>query len=734
MEEYVVTVKSGVNLDEFYDDMETLGGCDCIPEREVECSNRRPISRNTEYILTSEEAEVLKNDSRILDVVSKQFLNSLIVKPSWTQTSSDWDKSGISASTNINWGLYRCIRGSQVSNWGSNGTVDQSATITTTSSGKNVDVVIVDGHLDPSHPEFAVNSDGTGGSRVIQYNWYQHTNQLGLGANGFYIYPTGADLLNSEDNHGMHVAGTVAGNTQGWARDANIYNISPYSQRTPNTTAAQYIFDYIRAWHNKKTINPLTGRINPTILNNSWSYFYTVVRSNISSVSYRGTTYSGAPTNTQLQSYGIVDFDSTNVYPLFYGSSLIADIEDAVNDGIIFVAAAANDSTKIDIEGGTDYDNYISATYQGGGPYAFYYHRGSSNSSASRTGVAGGTTTARITLTSSTVSSGADAPESIYSTLSGVTGAANSNPQLSWSVSGLPSGVTVSSYRIHIEDLSTVDKFVHWHLTGIRPSVTSINLGSTSLPEGATKQNTSWPSQTSPYVNTIGYGGPAPPSGKHNYRITISAFLSGSSSVLVKGLEFYAGSGSVVANAATATYQNQSSVVTQTVPGQRLSVCVGAVSSLVNESKATFSNCGPRVDVYAPGVNIISSLHTSGGSTTLVDDSRNSSYKLGKYQGTSMASPQVCGILACLLEQYPSMNQADIHEYLKQHSTKNQMTTTNGGYTDNTDLQNSENSYIFYKQERLETGVSVPRYSYSSRKADTAGVKYPRTNYKVTKN
>ena len=27
----------------------------------------------------------------------------------------------------------------------------------------------------------------------------------------------------------MHVAGTVAGNTQGWARDSNIYYISPYS-------------------------------------------------------------------------------------------------------------------------------------------------------------------------------------------------------------------------------------------------------------------------------------------------------------------------------------------------------------------------------------------------------------------------------------------------------------------------------------------------------------------------
>jgi subtilisin family serine protease len=169
------------------------------------------------------------------------------------------------------------------------------------------------------------------------------------------------------------------------------------------------------------------------------------------------------------------------------------------------------------------------------------------------------------------------------------------------------------------------------------------------------------------------------------------------------------------------------------VGGQRLSVCVGAASALVNESKATFSNCGPRIDIYAPGVNIISPLHTSGGSATLVNDSRNSSYKLGKYQGTSMASPQVCGILACALEQYPNMNQADIHEYLNQHSTKNQMTTTSGGYTDTTDLQGSENQYVFYEKERFETGVSGPKSTYGPRRSSQNGVKYPRTHMRITK-
>lgn len=548
MEEYIVTVKKGTDLDQFYDEMETTGGSDTIPDREVDCYNRRSISRNTGYVLNSEEVESLKNDPRVLDVLPQKMINDLIKKPLWTQTSTDWDKSGTSASTNKNWGLYRCINGSQISNWGSNGTVDKSATITTTSSGKNVDVVIVDGHLDENHPEFAANPDGTGGTRVIEYNWYQHTSELGLGANGTYVYPSGSSLLNGDDNHGMHVAGTVAGNTQGWARDANIYSISPY-ESNPNTLAADYVFDYIRTWHNRKAINSLTGRKNPTILNNSWGIGYAIPRGASTSVNYRGTNYPN-PIDANLLTYGIREFDGSNIFINAYLTSYIVDIEDAVDDGVIFVGSAGNEYTRMDVEGGIDYNNNIE--YFG---FPYYYHRGSSPTSASRSGVG----------------------------------------------------------------------------------------------------------------------------------------------------------------------------------GQRLSVCVGAISALINESKAVFSNSGPRVDIYAPGVNIISSLHTSGGGVTLVNDLRNSAYKLGKYQGTSMSSPQVCGVLACLLEQYPNMNQADIHEYLNQHATKNQITTTNGGYTDNTDIQGSDNEYLFYKTERLEEGVFIPRNSYGTRRSNVNGVKYPRINMRVTK-
>ena len=145
---------------------------------------------------------------------------------------------------------------------------------------------------------------------------------------------------------------------------------------------------------------------------------------------------------------------------------------------------------------------------------------------------------------------------------------------------------------------------------------------------------------------------------------------------------------------------------------ERLSVCVGAVSDLVNESKATYSNCGPRVDIFAPGDWIISAVHDDTGGGPTKNDLRNTSYKLAKYNGTSMASPQVCGVIACLLEQYPNMNQSDVMDYINQHAKDDQMTTTSGGYTDDTDLQGADNKYLFYYKERPETGVSIPRYTH----------------------
>ena len=68
-------------------------------------------------------------------------------------------------------------------------------------------------------------------------------------------------------------------------------------------------------------------------------------------------------------------------------------------------------------------------------------------------------------------------------------------------------------------------------------------------------------------------------------------------------------------------------------------ITVGA--STLGDERAYFSNHGPCVDVFAPGLNILSTYIGSNESTTTMS-------------GTSMASPHTAGLLAYLLSIYPS--------------------------------------------------------------------------------
>ena len=528
--EYIVTAVNYEILDELCNDIETPGGDLYIPDRVVEVANLRPLSRNTHYFLTDDEAVMLRQDPRVLAVELLPDALGLEPSPSWVQNETTWNKSSTNTNSHKNWGLLRVTEGVNRANWGSNGTTSQSGTVIANATGKNVDVVIVDGLFDPAHPEYAVNSNGSGGTRVNQYNWYQHNPEVTGGAPGNYVYtPYTGTSAETNNNHGAHVAGTVAGNTQGWARDATIYNIYPYGINP----SALFIFDYIRAFHRAKPVDPVTGLKKPTITNNSWGYRSLIPYTSVTSVNFRGTTYNGPFTISQLENYGIRTNLSNQVTLSARYPALDADVADAIAEGIIVIGAAGNNYQKNDLLGGTDYNNNV--VYNS---LPYYYNRGSSPSAASNV------------------------------------------------------------------------------------------------------------------------------------------------------------------------------------------ICVGAASALTNDSKADFSNCGPRVDIYAPGDNIMSSLNSTAsyGGTT---DPRNSNYFIGKIGGTSMASPQVCGVLACILEVYPNMKQLDILKYVIDYAKTGQITATSGGVTDYTDLQGSSNRYLFYINERPIQGEVYPKKNYKSR--PTAGAVFPRT-------
>ncbi len=359
LKEYIVTLHNMEDSDKFYEDMETPGGSLYIPDRVVKCSKRRPISRNTHYMLTYDEAAQLKNDPRVLTVeLNPADLGMTIGTYGFTQTSSNFDKRVASDATDINWGILRLNRKTDISNWGIDGTVNQTATVIMDGSGKNVDVVVMDdGCPYPTVYEYAQNSDGTGYSRMVEYNWLQHEFAVSGNPNGDYDYPT-----NRLQEHGGHTTGNCAGNTQGFARDANIYNLVYYDS-----------IDYVREFHKNKPVNPLTGVKNPTVMNNSWGYRLSGwAESGISSIYYRGVTYTRPSTGWTTADFNTFRIRSGAAMPT-QNASIDVDMIEAMAEGVIIVASAGNSYWYQDKIGGPDYDNYL--VYNG---VSYYYHRGSS--------------------------------------------------------------------------------------------------------------------------------------------------------------------------------------------------------------------------------------------------------------------------------------------------------------------------------------------------------------------
>lgn len=388
LREYCVILHSKHDLDNFYEQMEGTYQSESIPQRQVELSARRPISRSTRYYLTVEEAEKLKKDPRVKTVSLSAQERNLQLKPTGLQTSDDaWDKSPYNGFWMANWGVLRAYERAKTNdNWGNDGDWYRQGTVRLTNTGKNVDVVIADGHFPHEHPEFALNDDGSGGSRVVPINWFQYSQEaVGSISNSIYQY----DLLDNptainNNNHGANVAGIAVGNTCGFARGANIYNINPYSAGPGSESHGNALYqsdflNYIRAWHNNKSINPQTRIKNPTIVNMSigvQSVFYLPA---ISYVFYQGSYYMQPDTGWGAYPayFGLHANDGIYLYLVQRDDELDNDCIDAINDGIILVSAAGNFYGYNDVPGGPDYDNWFE--YDGG---QIYYQRGASPSAA----------------------------------------------------------------------------------------------------------------------------------------------------------------------------------------------------------------------------------------------------------------------------------------------------------------------------------------------------------------
>lgn len=122
-----------------------------------------------------------------------------------------------------------------------------------------------------------------------------------------------------------------------------------------------------------------------------------------------------------------------------------------------------------------------------------------------------------------------------------------------------------------------------------------------------------------------------------------------------------------------------------------------AVSNIDSKEQKQESSCaGPGVDVYAPGTNIVStmstvSLYTSGSYPD------NSSFKVANLTGTSMAAPQVAGVMALYLQLNPGYTPAQVKSWITSTAKGDQIYTTNNDddYTNNRSILDSPDRFLF---------------------------------------
>jgi len=847
--EWIVTLHNKEDLNSFYDDMENEGGALYIPGRAVPVVDRRNISRNTHYMLTNEEAKELKNDPRVwgCDLVE---LIDLTTKPQgWSVVNQKFSKDWNTDATDFNWGLLRHSEAANRSNWGDNGVANINSDLTVTASGKNVDVVIVDGHIDPAHPEFAAigtetdysngalisdSSNGAvfdrqitarglkmvvagavGGQTAVPDMWAEKTAKMVT----LLIDPT-YPLINVD--HQINLIKTLQGAT------GTIHAGLPAVQRiaygggseySPNfltdAGAAQYAgyVDFLdNHVHNDMVWYANISGPSPSVGDRDIEELVEHLMHTIHLFGIMGAV-PGSETAVNWLATNNVNWQTTELH---------LAMKEAIDGGFFDPSGYASDWATVDEAAEVAYKEYMylmnwsmwdMSTFWDGGSlspewsdsvktpsgmltnnpkgYALFksyfepvlskpdfvvlrdIFRDNDNGPSYYTPAANGASRINqfnwFSLTSAlgfgsngtytynrsgSYTNVADEADNNHGCHCGGTVAGNTQ---GWARSATV--YNISPYGSNPNSLSSTrmwDYIREWHntkainpTTGRRnPTITNNSYGS-SIPVGSAEDNfgnitsiTYRGTEFSPgrdlTTTELRARGCYAPSLEMDIPNWFTSRQADMQDAIDDGIIIVASAGNdswKTVNESDQDWNNTYEVQyygfdqtyylnrgTGSGAGFNPVINVGATSNNVNEVKATFSNCGNQVDIYAAGEAIQSSLHSGG-----VNDARNSSYQLGKYQGTSMSGPQVAGVVALLAESWPNLTQEEAEDWLLNNATMNVMydSGTDDAY-DRNSLQGAANKYLRWYNQRPIDGNTLPKQNFKTRPA--SGKVYPRPN------
>jgi hypothetical protein len=572
LHEYIVSTVEGVTIDDLESKLVSpTAGLTYIPDRIIDVANPRLLNeRQTHFLLTEEEAELLRGHPDVLDIGLAPTLDMIgscaVQVDDFNRTAGTTVNNGGSAFY-TNWGLRRV-------NLGTDEVTTGVSNYDYYVDGEGVDIVIQDNGTQNGHPEW---EDKNGNTRFVQHNWYAITGFPGSLPIGWY---------GNVGNHGSHVTGIAAGKHYGWAKGAAIYSL-----RYDLVSTIPDAFDLIRIWHQNKPVDPRTGYKRPTIVNASWGYRWWHYNNGSGaqiSRTYRGTTtVTGSFSATEGQITAFIDNTGRYGARNFIVASTDIACKQMTDAGVIYIKAAGN-----------------------------YYHK--TDSSVNKTILeiqASNIVRMKHTLEIAVGHS--------VTAISGCT---------------VPVGTTVTAVTDHKK----------------------VQLNNAVTPTSGTI--------------VLNFKGPD----YDNYAIYNTSFAS----TISAGQPVY--------------YHRPGS------PWSSDIITVGNIDNArnisVQERRASSSEHGAGIDVYAPGT-AISSATVTGGSAygTEANYPYNTAYRIARIGGTSMAAPQVTGLLACYLSLNPGATAEDCKEWLaSKASVTGQLYDTGltNDYTDYYSLNSSPGRYL----------------------------------------